>query len=184
MLSSCPERFASFPMDETHRLAAARCVEMNPVAAGLSLEQRPCSSGRQQRRLCAGRAIAGNGRRLEQFPFIVTRPGSRTDAKAGTHRATAGKSCVCGEPGTDHGRLLGRKSLAQKCKRFGVKYPVPNGASLSPFCHCCGVNSGLSPAPSGAVPDVYGLCNDSGSHHKSLGHPPFGDSPGFADIHP
>jgi REP-associated tyrosine transposase len=29
------ERFASFPMDETHLLAAARYVEMNPVAAGL-----------------------------------------------------------------------------------------------------------------------------------------------------
>jgi putative transposase len=29
------ERFASFPMDESHLLAAARYVEMNPVAAGL-----------------------------------------------------------------------------------------------------------------------------------------------------
>ena len=29
------ERFASFPMDEPHLLAAARYVEMNPVAAGL-----------------------------------------------------------------------------------------------------------------------------------------------------
>jgi len=29
------ERFASFPMDETHLLAAARYVEINPVAAGL-----------------------------------------------------------------------------------------------------------------------------------------------------
>ena len=29
------ERFASFPMDENHLLAAARYVEMNPVAAGL-----------------------------------------------------------------------------------------------------------------------------------------------------
>ena len=29
------ERFASFPMDETHLLAAARYIEMNPVAAGL-----------------------------------------------------------------------------------------------------------------------------------------------------
>jgi putative transposase len=29
------ERFASFPMDETYLLAAARYVEMNPVAAGL-----------------------------------------------------------------------------------------------------------------------------------------------------
>jgi REP-associated tyrosine transposase len=29
------ERFASFPLDETHLLAAARYVEMNPVAAGL-----------------------------------------------------------------------------------------------------------------------------------------------------
>lgn len=29
------ERFASFPMDERHLLAAARYVEMNPVAAGL-----------------------------------------------------------------------------------------------------------------------------------------------------
>lgn len=29
------ERFASFPMDEAHLLAAARYVEMNPVAAGL-----------------------------------------------------------------------------------------------------------------------------------------------------
>lgn len=29
------ERFASFPMDETHLLAAARYVEMNPVTAGL-----------------------------------------------------------------------------------------------------------------------------------------------------
>jgi len=30
------ERFASFPMDETHLLAAARYVEMNPVAANLA----------------------------------------------------------------------------------------------------------------------------------------------------
>lgn len=30
------ERFASFPMDERHLLAAARYVEMNPVAAGLA----------------------------------------------------------------------------------------------------------------------------------------------------
>jgi len=29
------ERFASFPMDEAHLLAAARYIEMNPVAAGL-----------------------------------------------------------------------------------------------------------------------------------------------------
>lgn len=29
------ERFASFPMDETYLLAAARYVEMNPVAAGI-----------------------------------------------------------------------------------------------------------------------------------------------------
>ena len=29
------ERFASFPMDENHLLAAVRYVEMNPVAAGL-----------------------------------------------------------------------------------------------------------------------------------------------------
>ena len=29
------ERFASFPMDELHLLAAARYVEMNPVAAGI-----------------------------------------------------------------------------------------------------------------------------------------------------
>jgi putative transposase len=30
------ERFASFPMDETHLLAAARYVELNPVQAGLA----------------------------------------------------------------------------------------------------------------------------------------------------
>jgi len=30
------ERFASFPMDESHLLAAAHYVEMNPVAAGLA----------------------------------------------------------------------------------------------------------------------------------------------------
>ena len=30
------ERFASFPMDESHLLAAVRYVEMNPVAAGLA----------------------------------------------------------------------------------------------------------------------------------------------------
>nr|WP_321532124.1 hypothetical protein [uncultured Desulfuromonas sp.] len=29
------ERFASFPMDETHLLAAVRYVEMNPVAANM-----------------------------------------------------------------------------------------------------------------------------------------------------
>ena len=31
------ERFASFPMDESYLLAAARYVEMNPVAAGIAL---------------------------------------------------------------------------------------------------------------------------------------------------
>ncbi len=31
------ERFASFPMDESHLLAAVRYVEMNPVAAGLAV---------------------------------------------------------------------------------------------------------------------------------------------------
>jgi putative transposase len=30
------ERFASFPMDENHLLAAARYVEMNPVSAGMT----------------------------------------------------------------------------------------------------------------------------------------------------
>jgi len=30
------ERFASFPLDEPHLLAAARSIEMNPVAAGLA----------------------------------------------------------------------------------------------------------------------------------------------------
>lgn len=32
------ERFASFPMDESYLLAAARYVEMNPVAAGIVLK--------------------------------------------------------------------------------------------------------------------------------------------------
>ena len=40
------ERFASFPMDERYLLAAARYVEMNPVAAGLVVrpEEYPWSS--------------------------------------------------------------------------------------------------------------------------------------------
>ena len=42
------ERFASFPMDETYLLAAARYVEMNPVHAGLVKrpEDYPWSSAR------------------------------------------------------------------------------------------------------------------------------------------
>ncbi len=42
------ERFASFPMDENYLLAAARYVEMNPVAAGLVAlpEEYPWSSAR------------------------------------------------------------------------------------------------------------------------------------------
>jgi putative transposase len=42
------ERFASFPMDEGHLVAAARYVEMNPVAAGMvaSPEDHPWSSAR------------------------------------------------------------------------------------------------------------------------------------------
>ena len=42
------ERFASFPMDETYLLAAARYVEMNPVRAGLAKrpEDYPWSSAR------------------------------------------------------------------------------------------------------------------------------------------
>ena len=32
------ERFASFPLDERHLLAAARYIEMNPVAAGLAAQ--------------------------------------------------------------------------------------------------------------------------------------------------
>lgn len=42
------ERFASFPMDEQHLLAAARYIEMNPVAAGLvkSPGEYPWSSAR------------------------------------------------------------------------------------------------------------------------------------------
>ena len=42
------ERFASFPMDEGHLVAAVRYVEMNPVAAGLvvSPEDYPWSSAR------------------------------------------------------------------------------------------------------------------------------------------
>jgi putative transposase len=42
------ERFASFPMDEPHLLAAARYVEMNPVAAGLVTrpEEYPWNSAR------------------------------------------------------------------------------------------------------------------------------------------
>lgn len=41
-------RFASFPMDETHLLAAARYVELNPVRAGLCAapEEWPWSSAR------------------------------------------------------------------------------------------------------------------------------------------
>lgn len=40
------ERFASYPMDETHLIAAVRYVEMNPVAAGLTVspEDYPWSS--------------------------------------------------------------------------------------------------------------------------------------------
>lgn len=42
------ERFASFPMDESYLLAAARYVEMNPVAAGLvsQPDEYPWSSAR------------------------------------------------------------------------------------------------------------------------------------------
>jgi putative transposase len=42
------ERFASFPLDETYLLAAARYVEMNPVAAHLAVcpEEYPWSSAR------------------------------------------------------------------------------------------------------------------------------------------
>jgi len=42
------ERFASFPLDEPHLLAAARYIEMNPVAAGLAdtPENYPWSSAR------------------------------------------------------------------------------------------------------------------------------------------
>jgi REP-associated tyrosine transposase len=42
------ERFASFPMDESYLLAAARYVEMNPVAAGIveRPEEYPWSSAR------------------------------------------------------------------------------------------------------------------------------------------
>ncbi len=42
------ERFASFPMDENHLLAAVRYVEMNPVAAGIVArpEEYPWSSAR------------------------------------------------------------------------------------------------------------------------------------------
>ena len=42
------ERFASFPMDENYLLAAARYVEMNPVAAGIveRPEEYPWSSAR------------------------------------------------------------------------------------------------------------------------------------------
>jgi putative transposase len=32
------ERFASFPLDDRHLLAAARFIEMNPVAAGLAVQ--------------------------------------------------------------------------------------------------------------------------------------------------
>ena len=55
-----------------------------------------------------------------------------------------------------------------------------NGASLSDSV----VNSGLSQALPGAVPDVYGPWNDGGLHRKSLGQPPCGDSPGFAALSP
>lgn len=42
------ERFASFPLDEHHLIAAARYIEMNPVAAGLAeqAEAYPWSSAR------------------------------------------------------------------------------------------------------------------------------------------
>ena len=42
------ERFASFPVDDSHLLAAARYIEMNPVAAGLvkDPEEYPWSSAR------------------------------------------------------------------------------------------------------------------------------------------
>ena len=53
-----------------------------------------------------------------------------------------------------------------------------NGASLSDSV----VNSGLSQALPGAVPDVYGLWNAGGLHRKSLGQPPCGDSPVFAAL--
>jgi putative transposase len=36
-------RFASFPMDQDHLLAAARYVELNPVRAGI--RRRPCGGG-------------------------------------------------------------------------------------------------------------------------------------------
>jgi putative transposase len=48
------ERFASFPMDETYLLAAARYVEMNPVKAGLVQrpEDYPWSSARAHMSAC------------------------------------------------------------------------------------------------------------------------------------
>ena len=52
-------RFASYPMDDAHVLAAVRYVEMNPVAAGMVAEARdwPWSSARSH---LAGRRAAGD----------------------------------------------------------------------------------------------------------------------------
>ena len=62
-------RFASFVMDEPYLLAAARCVEINPVRAGLATapSDYPWSSGgqhRSRRHIGGGLAAANNGRRL------------------------------------------------------------------------------------------------------------------------
>ena len=66
-------------------------------------------------------------------------------------------------------------NLAKPHSKTGT---VQNGASLSDSV----VNSGLSQALSGAVPDVYGPWNGGGLHRKSLGQPPCGDSPGFTAV--
>jgi len=53
------ERFASYPMDDAHLMAAVRYVERNPVAAGLvdRAEQWPWSSAASH---VAGRRVAGD----------------------------------------------------------------------------------------------------------------------------
>ena len=100
-------RFASFIMDEPYLLAAARYVELNPVRAKLvdraravALEQREGAPLRPGRPAGQGRAVVGDGRRLEGL-FEECDGGGRTSRLAGTraYGSAAGEFGVLGSFG-------------------------------------------------------------------------------------
>lgn len=110
-------RYASYPMDERHLLAAARYIERNPVATGLSRvpEDWPWSSARHHLGITHDPLIAPN----DLLPGLVNHWGAflNRDVKE-EERAKLRSHQVTGRP-------LGDTNFVTRCENFIGRYLQP-----------------------------------------------------------